>query len=159
MTSMWVHGGGFAIGAKRPHRPGACAGYVLEKRASHSVKPEFCRRHGYCIRRASKAPGKPPVLPQRICSMPSECSDSSGRRLLGAVSVAVFFVVLAASTPAAACPGCADGQAARREVIADGFLRNLATSLLPFLIVGAVSAGTHAIGRSRAPESAGREGS
>lgn len=89
----------------------------------------------------------------------ASCSDPSGRRLTGAVSVAVVFVVLGASMPAAACPSCADGQAARREVIADGFLRNLATSLLPFLIVGAVSAGTHAIGRSRAPEDAGREDS
>jgi len=101
---------------------------------------------------------KSPLLPQRNRKLPSaSSSDSSPRRWIGAASVAMVFVVLGASTTAGACPRCADGQAARREVIADGFSRNLATSLLPFLIVGAVSAGTHAIGRRRAPKNAERE--
>jgi hypothetical protein len=74
--------------------------------------------------------------------------------LITAKTAATVFLVLGASTPAAACPRCADGQEARRQVLDDGFVRNLATSLLPFLIVGAVSAGTHAIGRSGAPKNA-----
>jgi hypothetical protein len=95
------------------------------------------------------------VVHQRNFQSPSAFrSNSRRRRLITAKTAATVFLVLGASTPAAACPRCADGQEARRQVLDDGFLRNLVTSLLPFLIVGAVSAGTHAIGRSGAPKNA-----
>jgi hypothetical protein len=76
-------------------------------------------------------------------------------RVLRAAVWVLFFNVVP-SAPAAACPSCAAGQAARREVWADGFCYNLAAALLPFVLVGAVSARLHRIGRARRPAAASR---
>jgi hypothetical protein len=56
-------------------------------------------------------------------------------------------VLLAFSPPAAACPSCAEGVLARQAVWQEGFGRNFACALLPFLIIGAVCAGAERIGR------------
>jgi hypothetical protein len=56
----------------------------------------------------------------------------------------VSFAVLLAWLPtwtetALACPRCAAGQAARQQVL-EGFSTNLAIMLLPFMVVGLLSA-------------------
>lgn len=63
--------------------------------------------------------------------------------------VTLVALLLGASAPAAACPSCAAGQAARSDVWADGFFYNLAAAALPFVVVGAVGAGLHGVGRPR----------
>jgi len=60
---------------------------------------------------------------------------------------AVLVAVLTCSAPALACPSCAPGLQARAEVWSDGFLRNLATAALPFVVVGAVCARLQKVGR------------
>jgi hypothetical protein len=49
--------------------------------------------------------------------------------------------------PALACPRCATGQEARRQVWRDDFGDHLAMTVLPFLILGAMSWRLHSIGR------------
>jgi hypothetical protein len=70
-------------------------------------------------------------------------------RVGGVASVMGVLCLLGANAAGAACPRCAEGQAARQAVYGEGFSRNLATVLLPFLIVGAVSAAVHGLGRTR----------
>lgn len=61
-------------------------------------------------------------------------------------AVAWVFLGVAFSAPAAACPRCAAGQEARRQVWADGIFRNLAAAGLPFILMGAISARLHRLG-------------
>jgi hypothetical protein len=48
---------------------------------------------------------------------------------------------------ATACPRCATGEEARRQVWRDDFGDHLAMTVLPFLILGAMSWRLHSIGR------------
>lgn len=63
----------------------------------------------------------------------------------------VFAAVLIASmsepAPARACPNCPAAELARRQVWRDRFVDNLAVAALPFIIIGAVCARAHSIGR------------
>ena len=67
--------------------------------------------------------------------------SKSGR----AAGVAVVIAAALGSAPALACPRCAAGEEARRAVVAEGFSRNVAAAVLPFLIVGAVSSMLHRV--------------
>ena len=60
---------------------------------------------------------------------------------------AVLASLLALAPPAFACPDCVEGRAARSQVWQDGFAQNLVVALLPFLLIGAISARAEAIGR------------
>ena len=64
-------------------------------------------------------------------------------RHVTAAAAALFFSV----APALACPSCPPGREARSEVWSDGFARNLATAIVPFLLIGAVALRAEAIGR------------
>jgi hypothetical protein len=55
--------------------------------------------------------------------------------------------------PAHACPNCPAAEQARRQVWRDRFADNLAVAALPFIIIGAVCARAHGIGRQRQDES------
>jgi hypothetical protein len=68
------------------------------------------------------------------------------RRAAGllALTAAVAF-----ASPARACPDCAAGQQARREVWRDDFAFYLSVAVLPFLLIGAVCARIEAMGRPR----------
>jgi hypothetical protein len=79
-------------------------------------------------------------------------------RRVAVLTVAALLVILGVSARAEACPRCSEGEAARQLMYADGFLRNLASLLLPFVLVGAVSAGAQGIGRRGATKPRG-EGS
>ena len=80
-----------------------------------------------------------------VLLLPGARAKPSGpKTLLAALGV---FYSAAVSLPAEACPRCAAGQEARRQVWADGFFHNLAAAVLPFIVVGAVSARLHGIGR------------
>lgn len=72
---------------------------------------------------------------------------SRSARARGSAAAGVCAVALALSQPVAACPSCAEGSAARGAVLQDHFGRNLACTVLPFLIIGAVCAGVEPIGR------------
>lgn len=79
--------------------------------------------------------------------MPSRTpSASCWKRLLQG---ALLCSCVSVATLADACPSCPVGQEARRQVWRDRFIDNLAVTLLPFLIIGAVSARVHHIGRPR----------
>jgi hypothetical protein len=69
------------------------------------------------------------------------------RRSLAAALVALALACVA--RPAAACPSCAASRAARAQIFDDGFYRNLAVAVLPFLLVGAVCLRAQNIGRRR----------
>lgn len=60
---------------------------------------------------------------------------------------AASMAALALTAPASACPGCALGQEARREVWRDDFFPHLAVAVLPFIIIGAICARLHTLGR------------
>jgi hypothetical protein len=63
-------------------------------------------------------------------------------------TLSLILVALALlAPPALACPGCAAGVAARAEVLADDFVRNLAIAVLPFVIIGAVCMRAEEVGR------------
>lgn len=67
-----------------------------------------------------------------------------GRRVAAALGLALAFGL----APAQACPNCDPGREARADVWSDGFfLRNLATAVLPFVVIGAVCASVQKIGR------------
>jgi hypothetical protein len=57
------------------------------------------------------------------------------------------FALACSVAPARACPNCAAGREARAAVWSDGFVRNLATAVLPFVVIGAVCARLHDVGR------------
>jgi hypothetical protein len=63
--------------------------------------------------------------------------------------------LLGVGAPAAACPDCAVGREARREVWSDGFVPNLILATTPLAIVVAVSAAANRIGRPKRKD--GRE--
>jgi hypothetical protein len=67
------------------------------------------------------------------------------RWLLTAVSMACASGAAAAH----ACPNCPTAEQARRQVWRDRFADNLAAAALPFVIIGAVCARAHGIGRRR----------
>jgi hypothetical protein len=67
----------------------------------------------------------------------------------GVAMTIVALVVSSISVPAVACPRCAAGQEARREVLEADFTRQLAVTALPFMIVGAISSVIHGVGRRR----------
>jgi hypothetical protein len=75
--------------------------------------------------------------------MPSRTNAS--RRALASLLIAA---ALACFAPAAhACPGCEAASLARSEIFDDGFFRNLAVALLPFVIIGAVCVRVQNLGR------------
>jgi hypothetical protein len=67
------------------------------------------------------------------------------RRTVAALLIAAALACFAPS--ARACPGCEAASLARSEIFADGFLRNLAVALLPFVIIGAVCLRVQNLGR------------
>jgi hypothetical protein len=62
-------------------------------------------------------------------------------------AAAVSLLPFVSATPAAACPRCATGQEARREVWRDDFGAHLAMTILPFAIIGVMSWRLHSIGK------------
>lgn len=75
---------------------------------------------------------------------------SRAEQLRRGLAAAVAAVGLAlAAPPAHACPGCAAARSARTEIFGDGFFRNLAIAVLPFLIIGAVCLHVQNSGRWR----------
>jgi hypothetical protein len=64
--------------------------------------------------------------------------------MAGLASAAALTLTVA---PALACPRCAVGQEARRQVWQDDFFPHLAAAVLPFVIIGAICARLHALGR------------
>jgi hypothetical protein len=68
-------------------------------------------------------------------------------------AVAVGLVVAGACAlpaPADACPACATGEQARSDVWNDDFGFNLVVAVLPFVLIGAISARADSLGRTRA---------
>lgn len=59
--------------------------------------------------------------------------------------------MLAISRSVAACPNCALGREARALVWTEDFLFNLLLVIVPFLLIGAVSALANRVGQSRDP--------
>jgi hypothetical protein len=72
---------------------------------------------------------------------------STSRR--AAVWLASFLATFTAAGAALACPNCPVGRAARQQVCDDGLAQNLAIALVPFLLVGMVSAWAERIGKAR----------
>jgi hypothetical protein len=60
---------------------------------------------------------------------------------------AVALTLSSTMAPAEACPKCAPGVEARRQVWTEDFGRNLAVALLPFVIIGAICVRVERIGR------------
>jgi hypothetical protein len=59
-----------------------------------------------------------------------------------------------------ACPDCPTSQVVRASVLGDGFWTHLVTAVVPFLLIGALSAGLYRIGlppREVAPARDGEE--
>jgi hypothetical protein len=69
---------------------------------------------------------------------------AAGARMARVASAAGVMLTVA---PAVACPRCVVGQEARRQVWQDDFLPHLAVAVLPFIIIGAICARLHALGR------------
>lgn len=59
-----------------------------------------------------------------------------------------FIAALTAATTAWACPSCPVGRAARQQVCDDGLATNLVVALVPFVLIGLVSAWADRIGRA-----------
>jgi hypothetical protein len=74
----------------------------------------------------------------------------------GAASVALALICFTGAS-ASACPRCAAGQQARRELLAAGLPRQLGLTALPFLIVGAIGSLVEGVGRQRSPRATHRE--
>ncbi|HEU4410248.1 MAG TPA: hypothetical protein VFS43_33640 [Polyangiaceae bacterium] len=68
-------------------------------------------------------------------------------RLGGALAAASIAAALAFARPALACPDCAPGREARAQAWQDDFGFNLSVALLPFVLIGAVSAWANGIGQ------------
>ncbi len=71
------------------------------------------------------------------------------RWLLAAVSL----TCVSGAPSAHACPNCPAAEQARSQVWRDRFADNLAVAVLPFVIIGAVCARAHGIGRQRRDDS------
>jgi hypothetical protein len=79
------------------------------------------------------------------------CVRAPHRTPLRALSLAlVFLASLALTPPAEACPDCAVGREARSLVWTEDFARNLLLAVVPFLLIGAVSALANRIGEAEA---------
>ena len=65
------------------------------------------------------------------------------------VTTLTTLATLAIAWPSWACPDCAVGRTARKQVFGDAFATNLLLTVLPFVVVGAVSLGCERIGRAR----------
>ena len=63
--------------------------------------------------------------------------------------VAIGFLTLVQSTPAAACPSCEIGKRARALVFIDGAFLHLVAVVLPFVVIAAVSLWADGLGRPR----------
>ena len=59
----------------------------------------------------------------------------------------VFVLVATCRSAAEACPRCAAGIEARQQVLSSDLVPTLAIAVLPFLVVGAISAWSERIGR------------
>ena len=72
------------------------------------------------------------------------------RRIAATAAVWSCAIVAALTTASAgwACPNCPLGRAARQQVCDDGLAQNLAIALVPFLLVGLVSAWAERIGKA-----------
>jgi hypothetical protein len=75
--------------------------------------------------------------------MPSR--TNAMRRAIVALLIAAALACFAPS--ARACPGCEAASVARSEIFGDGFFRNLAVAVLPFVIIGAVCLRVQNLGR------------
>jgi hypothetical protein len=60
----------------------------------------------------------------------------------------VLFASLLATTVASACPNCATAQVVKASVLGEGFWSHLVMVVVPFLLIGAVSALLYRIGLS-----------
>lgn len=65
-----------------------------------------------------------------------------------AVWTSGILAALTAAGAAWACPNCPAARAARQQVCDDGLAQNLAIALVPFLLVGLVSAWAERIGKA-----------
>jgi hypothetical protein len=82
----------------------------------------------------------------RSKGLPSPVAVGRALRLAMALLASLAF-----AWPVRACPKCAAGRDARAQIWTDDFGINLFLALVPFLIVGAVSARANRIGKAEMP--------
>lgn len=92
---------------------------------------------------ASSLKNNRPSPPERASAGVVSTIAARARVAAPASAVALTFTV----APALACPRCSVGQEARRQVWQDDFFSHLVVAVLPFVIIGAICARVHALGR------------
>lgn len=65
------------------------------------------------------------------------------------VTVLAVIALIAIARSASACPSCPSALVTRAQIFDEGFFRNLAVAVLPFLLIGAVCVRVQEIGRPR----------